>query len=90
MFVKTFGDFSSGEQVMVSVNFNEGNSKLSVTMPGKVARHTSDGVALNSPHIDTHSLIQFEYMLANNAHKREQLMADVLEYINVQQEHQGI
>jgi Tfp pilus assembly protein PilZ len=85
MFVKTYGDFNSGEQVLVSVSFQEGNSQLSVTMPGKVARQTSDGVALHSPHIDTHSLIHFEYMLASN-NKPENLMTDFIDYVTSQQE----
>jgi len=86
MFIKTYGDFNSGEQVIVSVNFQEGSSQLSVTMPGKVARQTSDGVALYSPHIDTHSLIHFEYLLASNGGKREQLMTDFIDYVTSQQE----
>lgn len=88
MFIKTIGDFSRGEQVLVSVNFHEGPSALSVTLPGRVARQTDDGVALASPHIDTHSLIHFEYMLASNSSKRERLMEDFLEYVTSQQERQ--
>ena len=86
MFVKTYGDFNSGEQILVSVNFQEGSSQLSVTMPGTVARQTSDGIALHSPHIDTHALIHFEYMLATNSDKREQLMTDFIDYVTSQQE----
>lgn len=86
MFIKTVGDFSRGEQILVSVTFNEGSSKLSVTLPGSVARQTDDGVGLASPHIDTHDLIHFEYMLASNSNKRERLMEDFLEYVTSQQE----
>jgi hypothetical protein len=90
IFVKTFGDFATGEQVLVSVNFHEGDAKLSVTVPGKVARQTSDGVAVLSPHIDTHSLIHFEYLLATNIDKREKLMEDFIDYVSSQQERQLI
>jgi hypothetical protein len=86
MFIKTYGDFSAGEQVLVSVSFIEGSSNLSVTMPGKVARQTSDGVALHSPHIDTHSLIHLEYLMASNNDKRDQLMTDFVDYVTSQQE----
>jgi Tfp pilus assembly protein PilZ len=91
MFVKTYGDFDSGDQVLVSVNFQEGTSKLSVTIPGCVARQASDGVALASQHIDTHSLIHFEYLLASNNssksnNKRDQLMVDFIDYVTTQQE----
>lgn len=86
MFIKTYGDFSAGEQVLVSVNFNEGNSRLSVSMPGTVARQTSDGVALSSPHIDTHSLIHFEYMMESTSAKKDRLMADFIEYLTTQQD----
>ena len=86
MFIKTYGDFNSGDQVLVSVNFHEGSSQLSVTMPGTVARQTSDGVALNSPHIDTHSLIHFEYMLSSNCNSQEQLMTDFIDYVASQQD----
>lgn len=85
MFVKTYGDFNSGDQVIVSVNFQEGSSQLSVTLPGKVARQTGDGVALHSPHIDTHSLIHFEYLLASN-NQDEQLMTDFIDYVTTQQD----
>lgn len=86
MFVKTYGYFNSGEQVTVSVNFQEGGSQLSVTIPGKVARRTKDGIALNSPHIDTHSLIHFEYLLASNSEKKEQLMTEFIDYISSHEE----
>ena len=88
MFIKTYGDFNSGELVLVSVNFNEGKSRLCVTMPGNVARQTSDGVALYSPHIDTHSLIHFEYMMASNSDKKDRLMTDFIDYVTAQQERQ--
>ncbi|GAM09618.1 pilZ domain protein [Geobacter sp. OR-1] len=86
MFVKTYGDFNAGDQVLVSVSFAEGSSQLSVTMPGKVARQTSDGVALHSPHIDTHSLIHLEYLMASNNNQREQLMTDFIDYVTSQQD----
>ncbi|MBT0663891.1 PilZ domain-containing protein [Geobacter pelophilus] len=86
MFIKTYGDFSAGEQVLVSVSFIEGSSNLSVTMPGRVARQTSDGVALHSPHIDTHSLIHLEYLMASNNDKRDQLMTDFVDYVTSQQD----
>ncbi len=86
MFVKTYGDFESGDQVLVTVNFQEGSSKLSVTIPGCVARQASEGVALSSPHIDTHSLIHFEYLLASNNSRREQLMTDFIDYVTTEQE----
>jgi Tfp pilus assembly protein PilZ len=86
MFVKTFGDFTSDDQVLVSVNLQEGKSRLSVTMPGKIARQTSDGVALHSPHIDTHSLIHFEYLLASTSNKQEQLMTEFIDYVTTQQD----
>lgn len=86
MFVKTYGDFNSGEQVLVSINLQEGNSRLSVTIPGRIARQAVDGVALHSPHIDTHSLIHFEYLLASNNSSKEQLMVDFLEFVSTEQE----
>jgi hypothetical protein len=86
MYVKTFGDFNSGDQVLVSVNFSEGKSRLSVTLPSKVARQSTDGVALNSPFIDTHSLIHYEYLMATNTGGGEQLMAEFFDYVTSQQE----
>ena len=86
MFVKTVGDFTSGEQVLVSVNFLEGSSQLSVTMPGKVARLCSDGIGVHSPHIDTHSLIHFESLLASTSDNRERLVDDFIDYVTTQQE----
>jgi Tfp pilus assembly protein PilZ len=86
MFVRTIANVADGDHVLVSVNFHEGSSQLSVTMPGEVARQTTDGVGLKSPHIDTHSLIRFEYMLASNVSKREHLMEDFIDYVTTQQE----
>ncbi len=86
MFVKAIGDFKSGEQILISVNFHEGDSQLSVTMPGRVARLTNEGVGVHSPHIDTHSLIHFEYLLSSNYNKRERLVEDFIDYVSTQQE----
>ena len=86
MFVRTYDDLDSGEQVLVTVNFHEGDSQLTVTMPGTVARQTRDGVAVQSPYIDTHSLIQFEYMMASNSSHQERLMTDFIDYFTAQQE----
>lgn len=86
MFVKTVGDFINGEQVLVSVNFLEGSSKLSVTMPGRVARLSPEGIGVHSPHIDTHSLIHFESLLASTGNNRERLVEDFIDYVTTQQE----
>lgn len=85
MYVQTGGEFRENEQVLVSVYFLEGPTTISITVPGTIVRLGGGGMGLSSPHIDAHTFIHFEYLIANDRGKPQQLMDDFYEYVDIQQ-----
>jgi Tfp pilus assembly protein PilZ len=89
-FVKVDGEFAANEQVLLTVNLLRGSAKLSVTMPGTVARVDPEGIGLTSPHIGTYSLLHLEMLLALNRENPQKLTDELYRYVMGEQGANGV
>ena len=80
-FIKTAGSYEPDEQVVTSIYFVEGGATLSVSIPGTVARITSDGIGFHSPHLDIYSLLHLEHLLVFNRGDAQNLTDDFYGYV---------
>ena len=80
--VKAHGEFQPDDTTLVSVNFSDGKTTMSVTMPGKIARLTDDGIAIHSPHINLYPILHLEHLFIFHKDKPKDLTVDFCEYIS--------
>lgn len=82
LLVKAKGDFRRDDSTLVSIEFSDGKSSLSVTVPGEIARLTDGGVAIHSPHIAIYPILHLEHLFIYHKGKPKQLTEDFCEYIS--------
>lgn len=70
------------EDALVTICFTEGHTTMTVTMPAKVARTSTDGVAFHSSHISMYPILHLEHLFIYRKGKPDHLTEDFCEYIS--------
>lgn len=64
IYLVTYAPYIRGDQVELTIYFQQDRKKLSITLPSRVARVDGFGVGLVSPNIDVHRMMQLELIFA--------------------------
>jgi len=75
-YLTTNGLFSIDDLLDLTIYFQHGTKKLSMTVPCKVARVEGKGVGLTSSHIDANMLLHLEYIFDVNRENTKQLIEE--------------
>ena len=79
-FIKVAGEYAVSDQLTISIHLVSASAVLSVTLPGTVARTTSEGIGFHSPHLDMSLLLDFEDLLQDSHGSPRRLKEDFFEY----------
>lgn len=80
-YLATNGQVSLNDQLDVTIYFQHGTNKLSITVPSIVARIDSTGAGLTSADIDPNMLQQLELVFDVNKEKTRQLITEFIKCI---------
>jgi hypothetical protein len=80
-YLATNGPFSIGDLLDLTVYFQNGTKKLSMTVHCKVVRSDGQGVGLTSPHIDANTLLRLELIFDVCKNNTKQLIEEFFKAI---------
>lgn len=80
-YLATNGPYSVGELLDLTIYFQHGTKKLSMTVSCKVARIDGKGVGVTSPHIDANLLRRFELIFDVSKENTKQLIEELFKAI---------
>jgi PilZ domain-containing protein len=70
------GLYAINDTIDVTITFDHGATKLSISVPCRVTRIDGSGIGLVSSHIDATKLLQLELILASNIESSPQLVEE--------------
>ena len=80
-YLTTHCPLAKGDLVDLTMYYQHGKNKLSVTVPCKVARIGVKGVGLTSPHIDANLLLRLEFIFDTRKGNTIQLVEEFFQAI---------
>jgi hypothetical protein len=81
VYLRTYGQFSIDDLLDLTIYFQHGTKKLSITVPCKVVRVDGNGIGLTSAHIETNELQELELIFYVNIENTNQLMEEFIKAI---------
>ena len=80
-YLETNAPIYKGDVLDLTIYFQCGANKLSMSLPCTVSRIDMNGVGVTSPHIDVNMLRRFELIFDTSKYNSEQLIKDFIEAI---------
>ncbi len=80
-YVATNGPYSIGDPIELVIHFDHDATRLSITIPGKVARIDGRGIGLSSSHIDANMLQRLELIFDVSKENTKQLIEEFFKTI---------
>lgn len=79
LYLSVRGDHEPDEEALVSIYFLSGSATLTITVPGRIARTSEDGIGFTSPHLDPLQLLSYESIFSFG-HDSPHLMEEFLSH----------
>jgi hypothetical protein len=83
IYVTTNGPFSIDDLLDLTIYFQHGTKKLSMTVPCRVARNDGKGVGLKSSHIDVKMLQRLELIFDVSKDNTKQLIEEFSQTVSL-------
>ena len=83
LFLETDGQYAINDLINLSIFIVHGTARLSFMLPSTVVRTEADGVGLDSPHLDVHTLLHLEFLLDLNNDNSRRLFEEFYKYITM-------
>ena len=77
-YLKTHIQYYLNQHIDLSIYLRDGNTTLSLTVPGKVVRSDSNGIGVYSPQLDVSMLIRLEGHLSFHKGNFEQITSELV------------